>query len=107
MKLKEILMGLFIVNVLATLYYLPQTIESISKMVIEGYIIDNFSFVVMTFIRLGLTGIGVVGMFQFSQNKNIFNPFLKAFFIFNLQFYYTILFDRYCKYKLLYLILQL
>ncbi len=91
MKLKEILMGLFIVNVLATLYYLPQTIESISKMVIEGYIIDNFSFVVMTFIRLGLTGIGVVGMFQFWQNKNIFNPYLKAFFIYDLFAFFVFL----------------
>lgn len=84
MKLKEILMGLFVVNVLSTLYYLPQTAESIFNMITKGYVFDNLSYVFMTFIRYSLIGLGVVGMFQFWQNKNIFNPFLKAFFIYNL-----------------------
>ena len=76
-------MGLFGVQVLVTLYYLPQTGKSLMNF-FEYSSTNTFIYFLNSILRLGMTVLGVVGMFQFWQNRNIFNPYLKAFFIYNL-----------------------
>jgi len=82
MKLKDVLIALFGLQLIINLYYLPQNIKFISN-IIENGSFNNVSYMFNTLLLYLMLILGVIGVVKYLPNKNIFNPFLKAFFIYD------------------------
>jgi len=82
MKIKDILIAFFGIKVLLILYYLPQNIKRIANVFQDGGIYEISKSLGILFLY-GMIVIGVIGTLNYFNNKNIFNPYLKAFFIYN------------------------
>jgi len=84
MKKEDIIILLFGVQVLMVLFYIPETIKGIYNIWENGDIFFNIGYILQTLSFYGFCIIGIVGVYSYYQNKNIFNPLLKIYFIYDL-----------------------
>lgn len=90
MKKEDILMYLFGIQLLMTLYHVPSTFEYLWNT------LNSFGFdTIIAWIRISFSYmflvIGIIGFYNYTQNQNIFNRQLKIYFIYKIFSFFVYL----------------